>query len=55
MTKHKCDADCWAIIVRYGPQEGCDEFAARAAADQREAEDHAYAVWGAREDGNSHE
>ena len=43
---HTCTAACWAIIVRLGPQEGCDEFAARAAADaELEAERELFAAW----------
>lgn len=30
---HKCDADCWSHMLRYGTPEGCDPFEARAAAD----------------------
>lgn len=38
---HECTADCWAVIIRFGPQEGCDEWAARDAADREREDDYA--------------
>ena len=36
MAKHTCTADCWAHMLRYGQSEGCDPWAARAAAERAE-------------------
>lgn len=36
MANHKCTADCWSYMLRYGMDENaaqCDAFKARAAAD----------------------
>lgn len=33
---HTCNAECWALLVRYGQESfpSCDPWAARAAADR---------------------